>query len=132
MAQPGYWQPNNTSKFPQVAANAIKVVQTDPVSTFSIDVDTASYGVVRNYLTEGAMPPADAVRVEEMVNYFDYAYAGAGIARRAVQGDLCRLSDAVEQGHADPAYRHQGLRSAEGGAAAGESRLPDRHVGLDG
>ncbi len=76
MAQPGYWQPNNTSKFPQVAANAIKVVQTDPVSTFSIDVDTASYGVVRNYLTEGSMPPSDAVRVEEMVNYFDYNYAG--------------------------------------------------------
>jgi len=75
MAQP-YWQPNNTSKFPQVAANAIKVVETDPVSTFSIDVDTASYGVVRNYLTEGAMPPSDAVRVEEMVNYFDYNYAG--------------------------------------------------------
>ena len=76
MAQPGYWQPNNTSKFPQVAANAIKVVQTDPVSTFSIDVDTASYGVVRNYLSEGSMPPSDAVRVEEMVNYFDYNYAG--------------------------------------------------------
>jgi Ca-activated chloride channel family protein len=76
VAQPGYWQPSNTSKFPQVAANAIKVVQTDPVSTFSIDVDTASYGVVRNYLSEGAMPPSDAVRVEEMVNYFDYNYAG--------------------------------------------------------
>ena len=40
---------------------AIKVVQTDPVSTFSIDVDTASYGVVRNFLTEGSMPPSDAV-----------------------------------------------------------------------
>ena len=76
MAQPGYRQPNNTSKFPQAAANAIKVVRSDPVSTFSIDVDTASYGVVRNYLSEGAMPPSDAVRVEEMVNYFDYSYPG--------------------------------------------------------
>jgi Ca-activated chloride channel family protein len=71
-----YWQPENTSKFPQVEANAVKVVADEPVSTFSIDVDTASYGVVRDYLLQqNAMPPADAVRVEEMVNYFDYAYA---------------------------------------------------------
>ncbi len=75
-ARPGYWQPNNTSRFPDASPNAVKVVSTDPVSTFSIDVDTASYGVVRDYLHNNAMPPADAVRVEEMVNYFDYAYAG--------------------------------------------------------
>ena len=77
----GYSQPNNTSKFPGKPANPIKVVSEEPVSTFSIDVDTASYGVVRDYLNEGALPPADAVRVEEMVNYFDYAYPLAGIAQ---------------------------------------------------
>ena len=71
----GYSQPNNTSKFPQKEANPIKVVSDEPVSTFSIDVDTASYGVVRGYLNQGAMPPADAVRIEELVNYFDYSYA---------------------------------------------------------
>jgi len=70
----GYWQPANTSKFSHSAPNAVKLVTDDPVSTFSIDVDTASYGVVRDALSNGAMPPADAVRVEEMVNYFDYAY----------------------------------------------------------
>jgi len=70
-----YSQPNNTSRFPQKEANSIKVVSDEPVSTFSIDVDTASYGVVRGYLNQGAMPPADAVRIEEMVNYFDYSYA---------------------------------------------------------
>jgi Ca-activated chloride channel family protein len=75
-AQPtfGYWQPSNTSKFPQVTPNAVKVAADDPISTFSIDVDTASYGVVRGYLNGGSMPPADAVRIEEMVNYFDYSY----------------------------------------------------------
>jgi Ca-activated chloride channel family protein len=52
----------------------VKVTAQEPVSTFSIDVDTASYGVVRNALDDGALPPAQAVRVEEMVNYFDYAY----------------------------------------------------------
>ncbi len=71
----GYSQPSNTSKFPQKESNPIKVVSDEPVSTFSIDVDTASYGVVRGYLNQGAMPPADAVRIEEMVNYFDYSYA---------------------------------------------------------
>lgn len=46
----------------------------EPVSTFSIDVDTASYSNVRRFLKDGTLPPADAVRVEEMLNYFPYAY----------------------------------------------------------
>lgn len=71
-----YWQPSNTSKFPDSKPNSVKVAAQDPVSTFSIDVDTASYGVVRDALNDGALPPPDAVRVEEMVNYFDYAYPG--------------------------------------------------------
>jgi Ca-activated chloride channel family protein len=75
-AQPssGYWQPSNTSKFPQSSPNPVKIAADEPVSTFSIDVDTASYGVVRDYLNGGSLPPADAVRIEEMVNYFDYSY----------------------------------------------------------
>ncbi|MGB1013327.1 MAG: YfbK domain-containing protein [Nannocystaceae bacterium] len=46
-----------------------------PLSTFSIDVDTASYSNARRYLTDGSLPPADAVRTEELVNYFTYDYA---------------------------------------------------------
>ena len=46
----------------------------DPLSTFSIDVDTASYSNVRRFLESGRMPPADAVRIEELINYFDYDY----------------------------------------------------------
>ncbi len=55
--------------------NPVKVVLKNPVSTFSIDVDTASYANVRRILNSGQMPPADAVRIEEMINYFSYAYA---------------------------------------------------------
>lgn len=54
----------------------IKADGPDAVSTFSIDVDTASYANVRQFLESGRLPPADAVRIEELVNYFDYDYAG--------------------------------------------------------
>ena len=66
--------PVNTEKYPGGKSNPVKVTAQEPVSTFSIDVDTASYGVVRRYLSQGSLPPRDAVRVEEMVNYFDYGY----------------------------------------------------------
>lgn len=61
-------------KFTKVDENPIKQVATDPVSTFSIDVDTASYSYARSSLSQGVLPQKDSVRVEEMVNYFDYAY----------------------------------------------------------
>lgn len=63
-----------TETFSNEAPNPLKITAQDPVSTFSIDVDTASYSVVRSYLDSGALPPADAVRVEEMTNYFPYDY----------------------------------------------------------
>lgn len=55
--------------------NPFQRVADHPLSTFSIDVDSASYAVVRRYLTDGQLPPKDAVRIEELVNYFTYAYA---------------------------------------------------------
>lgn len=51
-----------------------------PLSTFSIDVDTASYSNMRRFITQGQLPPADAVRVEEMINYFEYNYETPGDA----------------------------------------------------
>ena len=54
----------------------MKIAAEEPVSTFSIDVDTASYAVVRSSLMNGYMPNPEAVRVEEMINYFPYAYPG--------------------------------------------------------
>ncbi|MCX7419813.1 MAG: von Willebrand factor type A domain-containing protein [Planctomycetia bacterium] len=50
----------------------------EPLSTFSIDVDTAAYSNMRRFLTQGSWPPADAVRIEELVNYFNYDYAPPG------------------------------------------------------
>ncbi len=61
--------------FPDFEENSIKPVKGEPVSTFSIDVDTASYGFMRRSLNEGVLPPKDAVRIEELVNYFPYNYA---------------------------------------------------------
>ncbi len=58
-----------------IAENPVRLVAEAPVSTFSIDVDTGSYSNVRRLLNEGRLPPADAVRVEELINYFPYTYA---------------------------------------------------------
>ncbi|WP_096085467.1 vWA domain-containing protein [Agaribacterium haliotis] len=61
-------------QFEHAELSGIKLVKNEPVSTFSIDVDTASYSYVRRTLNEGHLPPADSVRIEEMLNYFDYNY----------------------------------------------------------
>ena len=66
--------PQNAERYPGARPNAVKIVANEPVSTFSLDVDTASYANVRRYLNQSTLPPVDAVRIEEMVNYFDYAY----------------------------------------------------------
>ena len=61
-------------RFEKIVDNAMKRTAAEPVSTFSIDVDTASYAYVRRVLHEGHLPQRDAVRVEELINYFDYDY----------------------------------------------------------
>jgi Ca-activated chloride channel homolog len=65
----------NRDSYEDVEINGVKVVTKEPVSTFSIDVDTASYTNVRRMLNAGHLPPKDSVRIEEMINYFDYDYA---------------------------------------------------------
>lgn len=67
--------PANTESYAPIEGNRFKQVADEPLSTFSIDVDTASYANVRRFLRSGQMPPPDAVRVEEMINYFPYDYA---------------------------------------------------------
>lgn len=64
-------------RFESFESNAVKQVSEAPVSTFSADVDTASYGFVRKQLNLGLLPQKDAVRVEEMINYFDYSWPAA-------------------------------------------------------
>ncbi|MCT8330258.1 vWA domain-containing protein [Albidovulum sediminis] len=78
----------NTEAFANATASAVKIAAEDPVSTFSIDSDTASWSILRSSLANGTLPPADAVRIEEMVNYFPYDYPapkpGAAPFRAAV------------------------------------------------
>ncbi len=65
----------NTEAYSQLPENPFLAVAQNPLSTFSIDVDTAAYANLRRFLTAGQRPPRDAVRIEEMVNYFPYHYA---------------------------------------------------------
>jgi Ca-activated chloride channel family protein len=62
----------NTNDFDRIVDNPFLESLNNPLSTFSIDVDTASYAIVRHFLTDNQRPPKDAVRIEEMVNYFTY------------------------------------------------------------
>ncbi len=64
----------NTEGYSTIHENGYKNVNNAPLSTFSIDVDRASYSNVRRFLNSGQMPPKDAVRIEEMINYFSYNY----------------------------------------------------------
>lgn len=64
----------NTEAYDRIVENPFLEVLQNPLSTFSIDVDTASYANVRRFITNGRLPPPDAVRIEELVNYFTYAY----------------------------------------------------------
>ncbi|CAN7477417.1 VWA domain-containing protein [Pararhizobium sp. LjRoot255] len=66
----------NRDRFTSDETNPVKSVATDPVSTFSADVDTASYSFVRKALMAGEIPDTDSVRVEEMINYFPYDWPG--------------------------------------------------------
>ena len=64
----------NTEEYKRIDENEFLEAVNNPLSTFSIDVDTASYSNVRRFLNQGELPPQDAVRIEEMINYFDYKY----------------------------------------------------------
>jgi Ca-activated chloride channel family protein len=64
----------NTEAYDKIDENRFHRVASDPLSTFSIDVDTASYSNVRRFLNQGTLPPADAVRIEELINYFRFSY----------------------------------------------------------
>jgi Ca-activated chloride channel homolog len=64
----------NTEDYDHIVENRFLAVTQNPLSTFSIDVDEAAYSNIRRYILGGSLPPAGAVRIEEMINYFDYTY----------------------------------------------------------
>jgi Ca-activated chloride channel family protein len=67
-------EPVDRENYADLTENPLRLVAEHPISTFSIDVDTGSYSNVRRFLNEGRLPPKDAVRVEELINYFDFDY----------------------------------------------------------
>lgn len=67
----------------------------EPLSTFSIDVDTASYSNMRRFLTQGSWPPADSVRIEELVNYFSYDYAPPGAGGSDLKSEISDLKSQI-------------------------------------
>jgi Ca-activated chloride channel family protein len=73
-----YWDENeefDPSNFDSIVDNPFRRTQDYPLSTFSIDVDTAGYSIVRSYINYNQLPPKSAIRIEELINYFDYDYA---------------------------------------------------------
>ncbi|WP_293084742.1 VWA domain-containing protein [Moorena sp. SIO3H5] len=65
---------SNRENYSPIDENAFKRVKHNPLSTFAIDVDTASYSNLRRFLNNGQLPPTDAIRIEELINYFNYDY----------------------------------------------------------
>ncbi|TCS41616.1 vWA domain-containing protein [Reinekea marinisedimentorum] len=77
--------PENRENYAEQQISPVKITLDEPVSTFSIDVDTASYTNARRFLTQGQLPPAEAIRVEEFINYFDYELKAPGSAAEPIR-----------------------------------------------
>ncbi len=114
------WPPTSMDAYARVDPSGYRRVGDAPLSTFSIDVDTASYTNARRFLMEGSLPPADAVRVEEWINYFPYAYPAPEGA------DAFRVSTALTTSPWNP--KHQLLRVGVRGRAIPPSEPPARNL----
>jgi Ca-activated chloride channel family protein len=80
---------SNTEEYARIYENPFLETRNNPLSTFSIDVDAASYANARRFITQNRLPPADAVRIEEFINYFDYDYPQPeGDAPFSITGEL--------------------------------------------
>ena len=113
-------RPFSTAEYDAIKENGFRRVKDAPLSTFSVDVDTASYANVRRFLSQGTLPPADAVRVEELINYFHFDYP--------VPSDGSPFSVTTEIGPCPWNTRHSlalvGLRSAP----IAQERTPPRNL----
>jgi Ca-activated chloride channel family protein len=85
---PAASEPVGRDKFANAPENAFKVARDAPVSSFSIDVDTASYAFVRAQLNRNVLPPAASVRTEELINYFPYAYEAPASANEPFRANV--------------------------------------------
>ena len=102
----------DTEAYDAIEENRFRSAKENPLSTFSIDVDTASYSNVRRFLQNDELPPSGAVRIEEMINYFSYEYpepkAGESILGQC-RGEPCSMeckasaaSESDLKGRGDP------------------------------
>ena len=111
----------------------MKSVVSEPVSTFSIDVDTASYAYVRQSIMNGGhLPEPDSVRVEEMINYFPYDWKPPESAKEAFKANVTVMPTPW---NANTKLMHIGIKGYDvqlGEQPPGQSRVPDRRVGIDG
>ena len=109
------YQGAGRDRFEHFETGSVRLASRDPVSTFSIDVDTASYAFTRAALNEGDLPHPDAVRVEEMVNYFSYDYPGPTEPNVPFAADVA-LVDTPWNAHSQ--LMRIGIKGAEVPAAA--------------
>jgi len=112
----------NRESYAHISENAFQAVTGNPLSTFSIDVDRASYSNVRRFLLDGVRPPVDAVRIEELVNYFPYEYA------RPARGSEHPFAVATEVGPAPWKPEHRLLRISLASAVVETEHLPPNNL----
>jgi len=91
---------SGTETYTDYGSNPFTMVAKDHLSTFSIDVDTASYSIMRKKLEGGVLPPPEAVRAEEFINYLDYAYTGPSASSTAPFAvHMAAMPDPFRDGH---------------------------------
>ena len=125
----GITPPANRESYDQVEDNRFHRAAKTPLSTFSIDVDTAGYSNVRRFLNDGELPPRDAVRIEELINYFRYDYpAPVGDVPFSVTTELaaCPWNVGTARPHRIARSNHPGRR-----AAGPQPGVPHRRLGVD-
>jgi Ca-activated chloride channel family protein len=132
LSKDGVYEEKQTSgeRYARIDENPFLETSRAPLSTFSIDVDTASYANVRRYLNDGQLPPKDAVRIEELVNYFEYDYPQP-IGDAAVFGEDRSGNRAVESAAQNRFYRVAGEKDCDGRRAAIESGFSRGRFRLD-
>ncbi len=94
-----YDQKSSTEQYDKLTVNPFKEVGNEPLSTFSVDVDTASYSNMRRFLNQGTLPPADSVRIEELINYFSYDYKIPGKSEAPFSVNLEIAKSPWKKGH---------------------------------
>ncbi len=112
----------NTEEYGRIYESRFLDTKNNPLSTFSIDVDTASYSNFRRYINDNSLPPKDAIRIEEMINYFDYDYPAP------IPSDAHPFSITTESGTCPWNPEHQLLHIGLKGKEIQSNKLPPSNL----